>query len=408
MRQNGIALESAERLIRAVLYEGYTLYPYRPSSIKNRQRWNFGVLYPESWAASQQGSDRWFLRMEILARGSEETEIDATVRFLHLASRQRNGQTWEDADERVASREKLRIGDLAARPFNKAFAFEGGENGDRSQERVQGEFEVSATPVAAGVFRLTLHVRNTSPECAPVRTQALLRSLASASAVLAIRGGEFVSQTDPPAELKELAAGCENAGVWPVLLGEEPDRNAVLGAPVILPDYPQIAPESPGDLFDGTEIDEILTLRILTLTDAEKDEIRASDERARLLLERAEALPPEHLMQLHGKLRTLDRESAWSEWNTSTCETSAEADVRVQGVDLRKGDRVRLRPGRRADIFDMVLEDRIAIIEAVERDFEDRVHLAVVLEDDPGRDLGELRQAGHRFFFSPEEVEPLI
>lgn len=405
--QNGMLQKNADRIIRAVLYEGYSLYPYRPSSIKNWQRWNFGVLYPASWTAANPGSDRSFFRMELLVCGPDDSDIDITIRFLHLATRVRNGQTWEDADERVVSQAKVWIGDVAKARLNRSFLFEGGQSGDRSQQPVQGEFDISAAPVAPGVFRLTLSVRNTTPSTTPTREESLLRSLASANAVLTIRRGSFVSQTDPPPELLELAAACENTGVWPVLLGEEPEHEAVLGTPVILPDYPQIAPESPGDLFDGTEIDEILTLRILTLTDLEKDEIRASDDKARQMLERAEALPPEHLMRLHGKIRTIEPESAWSAWDTMA-PPNQEDTVRVNGSDLRKGDRVRLRPVKRADILDLAFAGKAAIIEAIERDMEDKVHLAVVLEDDPGRDLGEMRQAGHRFFFSLDEVEPIL
>jgi hypothetical protein len=83
------------------------------------------------------------------------------------------------------------------------------------------------------------------------------------------------------------------------------------------------------------------------------------------------------------------------------------ASVSIFGVEVKPGDRVRLRPQKSADIMDVALKGQVAIIEAIERDFEDRFHLAVVLENDPGRDLGMLRQPGHRFFFSPEEVEPL-
>ena len=211
----------------------------------------------------------------------------------------------------------------------------------------------------------------------------------SAHAVLSAQDGEFVSMTDPPAEFADIAAACVNTGVWPVLV----ERDTILASPIILPDYPEVAPESTGDLFDATEIEEILTLRILTLTDAEKEEARRSDEHARRILERAESLPAEHLMKLHGTIRGLNQAGARS--------------VRVRGVDLKTGDRVRLWPNRRADIMDTVLEGKTAVIEAIEQDFEDNVQLAVVVEDDPGRDLGEMRQIGHRFFFSPSEVEPV-
>ena len=176
-----------------------------------------------------------------------------------------------------------------------------------------------------------------------------------------------------------------------MLVGESGRRDTMLGSPIILYDYPQIAPESAGDLFDSTEIDEILTLRILTLTDEEKDEMRRSDERARRILERLESSPPEHLLELHGRISTMQSSPLAVDERTG----------------FKKGDRVRLRPRKRADIFDTLLEGKVAIIEAVEQDFENKIHFAVVIEDDPGRDLGEMRQIGHRFFFSPEEVEPL-
>jgi len=95
------------------------------------------------------------------------------------------------------------------------------------------------------------------------------------------------------------------------------------------------------------------------------------------------------------------------EWNPLEPESTTLESVTAFGVELRVGDRVRLWPQKSADIMDLALKGKVAIVEAVERDFDDQVHLAVVLEDDPGRDLGMLRQPGHRFFFSPQEVEPL-
>lgn len=81
--------------------------------------------------------------------------------------------------------------------------------------------------------------------------------------------------------------------------------------------------------------------------------------------------------------------------------------VRAFGIELRVGDRVRLWPQKTADIMDVALQGQVALIEAIEQDFEGQAHLAVVLEDDPGRDFGMMRQPGHRFFFTPDEVEPL-
>ena len=132
-----------------------------------------------------------------------------------------------------------------------------------------------------------------------------MRSLVSAHIVLGVEGGEFVSLLDPPESLQAIAADCHNDGVFPVLVGEEGQHDTVLASPIILYDYPQIAPESAGDLFDGTEIDEILSLRIMTMTDEEKHEMRQSDERARQMLERTESMPAEQFMKLHGALRGL-------------------------------------------------------------------------------------------------------
>ena len=137
------------------------------------------------------------------------------------------------------------------------------------------------------------------------RDLALLQSLVSTHTILGVHDGAFVSSIDPPEQFKDLAAGCRNVQGFPVLVGDQGATDAILSSPIILYDYPQIAPESPGDLFDSTEIDEILTLRILTLTDDEKRLMAAVDDRARALLERTEALAQDQLMGLHGTIRGL-------------------------------------------------------------------------------------------------------
>jgi hypothetical protein len=158
------------------------------------------------------------------------------------------------------------------------------------------------------LFRVSVRVLNETPfENAEQkrRDEALLHALASAHTILSVRRGEFISLLDPPEEFKEAVAGSRNIGTWPVLVGDEGARDVMLSSPIILYDYPQIAPESAGDLCDGTEIDEILTLRIMALTDEEKREMRNVDERAREILERTEMLPAEQLMKLHGVLRSV-------------------------------------------------------------------------------------------------------
>jgi hypothetical protein len=154
-----------------------------------------------------------------------------------------------------------------------------------------------------GIFRLTVRITNTTPWENEDRESTLRQTFCSTHTTLEVAGGEFVSMTDPPQELRELAEECENLKTWPVLVGEEGGRTLLLSSPIILSDYPQIAPESPGDLFDGGEIDQLLILNILTLTDEEKAEMRASDPRAREILERCESLSQEELMNLHGAIR---------------------------------------------------------------------------------------------------------
>jgi hydrogenase maturation protease len=176
---------------------------------------------------------------------------------------------------------------------------------------IEGVVQMGTERIGDDLFKVTVQVLNQTPLEDPggrSREEALLHSLVSTHTILGVRGGEFVSLMDPPERWREAVAGCCNVGAWPVLVGEEGQKDTMLSAPIILYDYPRIAPESPGDLFDCTEIDEILTLRILTLTEAEKEEVAAVDERARALLERTEALAREQLLGLHGTLRPVQEE----------------------------------------------------------------------------------------------------
>jgi hypothetical protein len=317
-----------DQIADAVLYEGYLLYPYRPS-VKNRQRWTFGGLYPRSYSEANQASDPWMSQTECLVEGGERTGLSVRVRFLQLQTRRveraENASTnpggpsvWQEAVEREIDTGDHELAALVVRPQARAFTFPWWQERDpspgphgtiiREQEPIAGSVEISAERVDEGLYKVTVKVFNTTPfEPAPPRSrdEAQLQSIVSTHAILVIRGGAFVSSIDPPKPWREIAAGCKNIGAWPVLVGEPGERETMLSAPIILYDYPQIAPESPGDLFDSTEIDEILTLRILTLTDDEKKEMAAVDERARALLERTESIAREQLMGLHGTIRSL-------------------------------------------------------------------------------------------------------
>jgi hypothetical protein len=373
-----MSVDAVREIADAVMYEGYMLYPYRPSSVKNRQRWTFGGLYPQD----SQGGATGFLSQFLIAC-DEEPEVSVTTRFLHLL-RQEHGSEEGTPREVGAG----------------AFFFAG----DARQADIQGAVELSVEQVGTGLFRGSLVVSNLT------KSPDDMAQLASTHAIVRAKRGCFLSMTDPPEEFQEEAARCVNQGVWPVLAGEPGTGDCMLVSPIILYDYPRIAPESVGDLFDATEIDEILSLRIMMLTEGEKDEIRAGDARTRGLLERTEALSGDGLMKLHGVLRQYRDErlkpAPQSHGLKPVTQVRHSKSVWVSGVELKAGDLVRLRPRKSGDVFDMALAGQVAEIEAVEQDFEGRVHLAVVLADDPGKDLGAMRQPGQRFFFAPEEVEP--
>jgi hypothetical protein len=270
-----------EDIASALLYEGYLLYPYRASALKNKERWNFGVLLPREYADKQSGADAWKMRTECLVVTDSTATLEVRVRFLHLDA--------QAAMERQFDLPPIELSDLAAHPVRQNF--------------VEATVELEATPVASGVFRIRVVILNTSDHAASTRDDALLHSLVSTHTILTIQGGEFVSLLEPPEHLRDLALACENVGAWPVLVGEPGQCDTMLASPIILYDYPRIAPESPGALFDGTEIDEILTLRIMTLTDEEKLEMARGDERAREILERTESMPLEQFMKMHGALK---------------------------------------------------------------------------------------------------------
>jgi hypothetical protein len=296
-----------DEVANAVMYEGYLLYPYRATALKNRHRFNFGVLAPRDACGGDgggwSGDDSWFAQTECLVRANLEVKVTVRVRFLHLLDSKAPGasQGWQEAVEREVSC-PVKFGDAVRNVSRHQFAFMASV--ESRQQALNGQIDVSAEAVADGVAKLLVVVSNltASRELPPV--SLLSRSFVSTHAILDVEtGGEFVSMTDPPAELALAAAECRNIRLWPVLAGDASQRNTVLASPIILYDYPQIAPESAGDFFDGTEIDEMLALRVLTMTDEEKDQARRTDPRARLLVDRTEALSDEQLLKLHGVLR---------------------------------------------------------------------------------------------------------
>jgi hypothetical protein len=338
-------VDAVRQIADAVLYEGYVLWPYRRSALKNTRRWTFGGVYPRAHS-EEHPDDRWIMRTECLVEGPPESKVDVRVRFLHVVRRQVMSKapsgalqpvdeltvdgerylTWEEATERELVATALPLGelgsakhvDIAIPPGRDEEQLSGGAL-VRTSSELEGGVEIAAEALRPGLDRLSVRIMNTTampkrparPGAPGLvlppgdREEALERTFCSTHTVLRADGAQFVSLTDPPPELRAEAEACRNEGTWPVLVGEPGSRDTLLSSPIILEDHPRIAPESPGDLFDGGEIDGLLTLNILSLTDEEKAEMRDSDPRTREILERTENLSEEEMMRLHGAIRDL-------------------------------------------------------------------------------------------------------
>jgi hypothetical protein len=433
------AFERAQRVADAVLYEGYVLYPYRASATKNQVRWQFGVLVPRPWAESD-GAEQWAQQTEVVAEAKAGATVDVRVRFLQVQARTveaaeaggfapvaqlevdgRRWSTWEEAVEQTVEVSGL---DLATTgtgvtPFSLPAGREVealGDEGRLVRERwaVEGVLRVVVEdlPGPYPLTRLRVRVENLTGWAEPGarRDEAVRRSLVGVHVLLHADGATFLSSLDPPEFARGVVASCTNQNAFPVLIGDEGDDSTVLASPIILYDRPEVAEESPGDMCDATEIDEILALRVLTLTDEEKLEARATDARAAAIVDRVDSFAPEIFDRLHGAIRSLRPapESPLPWWEPAV---DAAVDpwtdvIRIDDVDVAKGSHVVLRPGhRRTDAQDLFLAGRRATVEGVFADVDGERHLAVTVDDDPAADL---QQAQGRFlYFHPDEVEPV-
>ncbi|MFG2196525.1 hypothetical protein [Streptomyces sp. NPDC048639] len=333
---------AVEKIVRTCLYEGYLLWPYRRSALKNTKRWTFGGVFPRSCAVELGEASR--MQTQVLIEGPDGSEVSVRVRFLHVVDRTvlREGPdghepvdeltvdgerhvAWQEATEREVP-VRLSLSAAVTGPVTTAVDIPAGTDHedltDASGRRVgalvrgwnalTGTVEVAAERVADGVHRLTVRVENTTPCSVPApgarhaREAAAAYAFVSTHTVLDAAPGRFVSLIDPPERLSAAAKDCENQGTWPVLVGEgdtEDGAPTVLSSPVTLYDFPAVAPESPGDLFDGTEIDQLLVLSVLSMTEEEQREARACDPRAREILDRCAGLTHDELIALHGTIR---------------------------------------------------------------------------------------------------------
>ena len=450
--------EQVRPLADAVLYEGYLLYPYRADDPKNRVRWQFGVLMPPD-AVDADPSERSGTRTDLLLEGLDP-RLEVRARFLQVQRREvqalrggsfvdvpelavgdRRWRPWDEAVEREVDL-ALSLDDLARGPQELPVGIPPGVDTEllsapggrqvgrlrRIRQPLTGVLRVEAhrLPGPYGLTRLEVRLDNTTAAepggSKPGREAALRRALVAAHLLVRVDGGRLLSMTDPPEWARAYAASCHHEGTYPVLVGDPGSNDMVLASPIILYDHPQVAPESPVAFYDATEVDELLTLRALTLTDEEQQAARSTDARAAALLDEVSGMPADVMDRLHGAVRYLRQvtgdagagsppggtaeELPWWDPGRDSNVSPETDELDVGGRRVRRGSRVLLRPGSRpADAQDMFLAGRTATVAAVFHDVDGGDHLAVVVEDDPAHDV--VLAHGRYLYFSPDEVEVL-
>ncbi len=442
----------------AVLYEGYLLYPYRANSRKNQSRWQFGVLGPQR--AEERGiGENDTLSAQVLLVG-DAASLSVVVRFLQLQRRTAerdtgdglfeavdelsvDGQTWLTWDEAVES-------DLSFGPFPVAdlqagqtipLTVAGGADTEsvdggrmvRSRRELNGELSLAAE-LDGGLIRVSMKVRNTGAPPGD-KDDAIAASFIGTHLIAEAVDGEFISLLDPPALAGDAVARCSQHRCFPVLAGPPGDHSLVLVSPIIMYDHPEIAEQSEGALYDSTEIDEILTLRVMTMTDDEKAQARATDPLAAAIIDRCDSMSPDAMLNLHGVLRNpraggsslpsalrasgppqaggaptslIPEVPDGVDWWDPLADTAVQPEidaVLVNGVRVTRGSRVRLHPSRRADAQDIFFSGKTARVTSVHEDVDGNQHVAVVVDDDPAADLHDWY--GRYLYFAPDEVEPL-
>ena len=434
------AWDHARAVADAVLYEGYLLYPYRATSRKNQSRWQFGVLGPRGAADAGIGEDDT-LSAQVLVGSHAIPSLSGVVRFLQLqhraAERDVGGRfqpteelstgsaswlTWDEAVESEIAIDRFAVTSLPRTldisvPMGSEIEMLDGGRLVRTRRALHGQLDISAERDGE-LLRVSFEVRNVSPPAAD-KDEAIATSLIGTHLLLEVTDGEFVSLLEPPDSAASAVGRCSQHRCFPVLAGPPGANDLVLVSPIILYDHPEIAEQSKGALYDSTEIDEILTLRIMTMTEEEKAQARATDPLAAQIIDRCDAMSPEAMLDLHGVLRNPHAPSASPglipevpadvDWWDPMADNAVRPDldaILVNGTRVARGSRVRLHPSRRADAQDLFYTDKIARVTSVHEDVDGDQHVGVVLEEDPAADLHDWY--GRYLYFAPDEVEPLI
>ncbi|MGA8252848.1 MAG: hypothetical protein WB989_20080 [Mycobacterium sp.] len=431
--------DRARAVADAVLYEGYLLYPYRGTSSKNQSRWQFGVLGPPGASHAGLGEDDT-LAAQFLVDGAQA--ITMVVRFLQLqhrrAERERADGGFEPVDELTTPSGSWLTWDEAVeceRSFGP-IALDGQQwtlavtaeaatdiervNGGRlvrDRQEVRGELTVNNEPDGE-LHRISIRISNLGAAVdrkTDGKDSVIARSMIGTHVIAEVVGGEFVSLLEPTPAAAGAVSRCHQHRCFPVLAGPHGTHDVLLVSPIILYDHPEVAEQSKTALYDCTEIDEILTLRVMTMTDEEKAQARATDPRAAQIIDQCDAMSPEAMARLHGVLRNPHTPAGlvpeipegvdwWDPLADNAVRPEIDA-VLVNGAWVARGARVRLRPRRNADAQDIFVAGKSARVTSVHEDVEGNKHVGVVVDDDPAADLHDWY--GRYLYFSPDEIEPL-
>lgn len=391
---------SIEDLVRSLLFEGYALYPYTPG-VKNATPTPFGIVYPPAYAEAQPAAFS-MLRLEAVVEAGPDARLSGSVLFL-----QATGERHE-ATERSLELGPVTLAELARGPLREAFGF------PMDDGELRGRVAMRAEPLSADLARIRLCVHNETeiPDAEEAsRGEALRRGLISTHPLLEVEGGRFISPLERHGAEGAAALASEPVNTFPVLVGDQ--DAAVLGAAIVLPDHPELAPESLGNLFDNTEIEEALLLHVHALSDDERDQIAGQDPAVREMIERAESTTGDEIMGLHGRLTYTEPDADQQLADNGgppkpppgLDEIQGEKEIAAAGTTVRLGDKIVLRPGTEGDVYDKILHGRTATVERIYRGYDERIYLGVTVDDDPGQEL--LRETGRFLFFFADEVEPV-
>jgi hypothetical protein len=371
---------SLEALVDSLLYEGYALFPYTPGATKNATPTPFGIVYPPAYARAL---DTTYDHLELQCVAEGDGEVTAEVRFLVPS-----GERHQAEPQRLEGAGDFGVGGLAVRTTLEVKPLGGTRRLVRY--RIENRTDAGADLDRAAAIESSLI--STHP-IVRVRPAGGSRPRTPAAPGRSARAPRFISQLD---------ARCDSVNTWPVLASPEDD--VMLGAAIVLPDHPQIAPESRGNLFDNTEIEEALVLHVQALSDAERAELEHQDPAVRDMIDRARHVTPEQLLKLHGRVEVRDPVTREPPQPSAAVRdpTRGLPEVEVDGVVFRRGGHVVVRPGLNADLQARMLEGRTVTVERIYRDYDGKVHLGVSV-DQPGQEI--MRETGRFLWFFPPEVE---